>query len=102
YRWLPIGGARAIRVDGESLAPGQVRFLGTERHRVAFDADGTRGLLVLAIGEPPGPAPAAFYQAYSGARRTAHEHPHPVPPARLPRSRRDGGLAAARDVVRRR
>src|SRR5262249_5644194 len=62
YRWLPIGGARAIRVDGESLAPGQVRFLGTERHRVAFDADGTRGLLVLAIGEPPGPAPAAFYK----------------------------------------
>jgi hypothetical protein len=64
YRWLPIGSANAIRVDGEPLAPGQVRFLDAERHAVAFDADRTRGALVLAVDEPPRPAPLSFYKSY--------------------------------------
>ena len=64
YRWLPLGPAHAIEVDGERIEPGQVRFLAPERHRVSFDANGTRGLLVLALDDPPRPAPLAFYKVY--------------------------------------
>ncbi len=64
YRWLPLGNANAIRVDGEPLAPAQVRVLGAERHAVSFDANGTRGLLVLALDQPPSQAPLSFYKAY--------------------------------------
>jgi hypothetical protein len=64
YRWLPIGGANAIRVDGVPLAPGEVRLLTAERHAVAFDSDRTRGVLVLAVDEPPTLAPLAFYKPY--------------------------------------
>jgi hypothetical protein len=64
YRWLPIGNANAIRVDGEPLAPADVRFLSAERHEVSFGADGTRGLLVLALDEPPNRAPLPFYKVY--------------------------------------
>ena len=46
------------------LAPGEVRFLAAERHAVAFDADRTRGVLVLAVDEPPRPAPLRFYKGY--------------------------------------
>jgi len=64
YRWLPIGSAEPVRVDGEPLAPAEVRFLRAERHRASFDADGVRGLLVLAVGEPPRAASLSFYKAY--------------------------------------
>ncbi len=64
YRWLPIGTANPIRIDGEPLAAAAVRFLDAKRHSVSFDADGTRGLLVLAVDEPPRSAPIAFYKAY--------------------------------------
>jgi hypothetical protein len=64
YRWLPIGNANAIRIDGQPLAPAQVRILGAEHHAVSFDADGTRGVLVLALDEPPHDAPAPFYKSY--------------------------------------
>ena len=39
-------------------------MLGAGRHTVAFDADQTRGLLVLAVDEPPRDAPLSFYKAY--------------------------------------
>src|SRR4029453_17460862 len=32
YRWLPIGPARAIRVDGEAIAAGKVRYLPAPPH----------------------------------------------------------------------
>jgi hypothetical protein len=64
YRWLAIGPARAIRIDGEPLAAGAVRFLRAESHAVSFESDGTRGVLVLALGEPPRRAPVAFYKSY--------------------------------------
>ena len=38
------------------LAPG--------RHSVAFEADQTRGLLVLALDDPPRDAPESFYKSY--------------------------------------
>jgi hypothetical protein len=65
YRWLPVGSARAIRIDGAPMAPGEVRFLRAEPHAATFDADGTRGVLVLALAEPPErDAPLAFYKTY--------------------------------------
>jgi hypothetical protein len=64
YRWIPIGGASSIVVDGQAIGPAEVRFLAAERHAVAFDADGTHGLLVLALDEPPRRAPLPFYKAY--------------------------------------
>jgi hypothetical protein len=64
YRWLPIGSASAIRIDGVPLAPGEVRFLGAERHAASFDAERTRGVLVLAVDEPPNRAPLGFYKTY--------------------------------------
>jgi hypothetical protein len=64
YRWLPVGSPHAIRIDGEPVAPGEARFLATGRHAVAFEADRTRGVLVLAVDEPPREAPLAFYKAY--------------------------------------
>jgi MFS family permease len=64
YRWLPLGNANTIRVDGERLAPAETRMLGVGRHTVAFDSDQTRGLLVLAVDDPPRDAPISFYKAY--------------------------------------
>jgi hypothetical protein len=64
YRWLPLGNANAIRVDGEAIAPAEVRMLAAGRHAVSFDADQTRGLLVLALDDPPRDAPLSFYKAY--------------------------------------
>jgi hypothetical protein len=64
YRWLPIGGAHAIQIDGVTVAPGSVRFLTAERHVVTFDADRTHGVLVLALVDPPREAPLSFYKAY--------------------------------------
>jgi hypothetical protein len=64
YRWIPIGNANAIRVDGEAVAPGAVYFLAAQRHTVSFDADGTLGMLVLALDDPPRRAPLPFYKVY--------------------------------------
>jgi hypothetical protein len=41
-----------------------VRVLRPERHSVAYEPDGTRGVLVLALDEPPKNAPVEFYKAY--------------------------------------
>ena len=64
YRWLPIGKAAPIRIDGLAVEPGQVIPLDATRHEASFAADRTRGVLVLALEEPPRQAPLAFYKAY--------------------------------------
>jgi hypothetical protein len=64
YRWLPLTGDAPIRIDGQPLAPGDVMILRAERHTAAFEQAGTRGLLVLAVDEPPRRAPLPFYKAY--------------------------------------
>jgi hypothetical protein len=64
YRWIPVGDEHAISIDGEPLAPTQVRFLRAASHTAAFAANGTRGVLVLALEEPPRDAPRQFYKAY--------------------------------------
>ena len=64
YRWLPLANANTIRIDGERIAPAEVRMLAPGRHTVSFDADQTRGLLVLALDDPPRDAPESFYKSY--------------------------------------
>jgi hypothetical protein len=65
YRWIPLGGDHAIRIDGEPLAPTQTRFLRrADAHSAAFEANGTRGVLVLALEDPPRDAPQPFYKSY--------------------------------------
>ena len=60
YRWLPFDGAHPALVDGEALAPGQVVTLSAGPHAARLPA-GAAGLLVLAVEDPPGPAPVSFY-----------------------------------------
>lgn len=64
YRWLPLDAPHPIGLDGEPLEPGAVRVLATGDHAARFGHAGTRGILVLALGDPPGPAPLRFYKAY--------------------------------------
>jgi hypothetical protein len=65
YRWLPVGPhAQPIRIDGQSIAPGDVVFLAAGEHAAVLEADASRGILVLAVDEAPGPAPLPFYKRY--------------------------------------
>jgi hypothetical protein len=64
YRWLPLGGPQAVQIDGERVEPGATLALGGAEHEASFLEDASRGLLVLALNEPPGPAPLAFYKFY--------------------------------------
>lgn len=64
YRWLPQRGSRAIEIDGEPIAPGEVRFLRAAAHTASFDGSGARGVLMLAVDERPRRAPLAFYKDY--------------------------------------
>lgn len=61
YRWIPFEGAPAAEVDGRVLPPGAIVELhaGTHTARVA---GGGAGILVLALHDPPGPAPLPFYE----------------------------------------
>ena len=62
--WLPFDGARTVRVDAHRLDAGDVVALDAGPHSASFVEDVAAGMLVLAIAEPPGPAPLAFYKAY--------------------------------------
>ena len=65
YRWLPLGPrATAIEIDGRRLVPGEVAYLAAGRHSAVPSEDGVRGVLVLAIDEPPRAAPRSFYKSY--------------------------------------
>jgi hypothetical protein len=62
YRWLPGGGAPALSLEGRTLVAGEVVELAAGRYSARPEDDLQDGLLVLAVGEPPGPAPLAFYE----------------------------------------
>ena len=64
YRWLPSGPADPIHVDGKAVTPGGTLFLDAGEHEAEFTADGSRGILVLAVDEPPRKAPLPFYKDY--------------------------------------
>lgn len=62
YRWLPSGGDTPLAIAERVLAPGETMVLGSGRHTARFLDRVPDGLLVLALNEPPGEAPAAFYR----------------------------------------
>jgi hypothetical protein len=64
YRWLPNTGPQPITLDGQSLDAGEVMYLASGEHVADFPEDVPGGILVLALEEPPGLAPLAFYMAY--------------------------------------
>ena len=64
YRWLPLEGPQTVHIDDRPLAPGATVVLDAALHRVAFPEDVSAGVLVLALKDPPGPAPLAFYKQY--------------------------------------
>jgi hypothetical protein len=63
YRWLPVSGPQALRIDDVRVAPGEIPRLSAGEHWARFEAD-TRGVLLLALPEPPGPAQLAFYKRF--------------------------------------
>jgi len=63
YRWLPITGPQPITLDGQSLGAGEIMYLASGEHVADFPEDVPGGILVLALEEPPGLAPLAFYTA---------------------------------------
>ena len=63
YRWLPITGPQPITLDGQPLAAGETTYLASGEHVADFREDVPGGTLVLALEQPPGLAPLAFYTA---------------------------------------
>jgi hypothetical protein len=64
YRWLPLGGPQPVQIDGRVVEAGETLPLGGGEHQVSFLGDASSGLLVLALNDPPGPAPLGFYKTY--------------------------------------
>ena len=64
YRWLPFAGPQPVRIDGQLLAAGEVASFEPGDHTAEFVEDVPGGMLVLALQDPPGPAPQEFYKHY--------------------------------------
>jgi hypothetical protein len=64
YRWLPLGGPQPVQIDGQVVGAGATLALDGAEHEVSFLEDASSGLLVLALNDPPGPAPLGFYKTY--------------------------------------
>jgi len=64
YRWLPTDAPHEVRIDETLVAAGGIVALAPGPHTAGFVEDATGGMLVLALDDPPGPAPLAFYKVY--------------------------------------
>jgi len=64
YRWLPFDAPHALEIDDTRVAAGETLVLAQGPHRAGFVEDVAGGMLVLALDEPPGPAPLSFYKVY--------------------------------------
>jgi len=62
YRWIPTAGLQPVAIDGQLLAPGEVITLERGEYAAHFVENVPGGMLVLALDDPPGQAPLAFYQ----------------------------------------
>ena len=60
YRWIPFDGPHRASIDGTAVAPGEVVVLAAGPHAARVEEGA--GMLVLSLGEPPGPAPLPFYE----------------------------------------
>jgi hypothetical protein len=61
YRWIPFEGPQPVAIDGRLVAPGGVVTLDRGEYAARFVENVPGGMLVLAVDEPPGQAPLAFY-----------------------------------------
>jgi hypothetical protein len=64
YRWLPLDAPRRVQIDQMLLDAGDIVALAPGPHTAGFVEDATGGMLVLALEDPPGPAPLPFYKVY--------------------------------------
>jgi hypothetical protein len=64
YRWIPFETPSPIRIGGRLLAPGETAEFAAGSHSAEFVAAVSGGMLVLAVDDPPGTAPLAFYKPY--------------------------------------
>ncbi len=64
YQWIPDTGSQEISIDGRRLGSGEVVSLQAGDHQANFNRDASGGILVLALSDPPGPAPRMFYKSY--------------------------------------
>jgi hypothetical protein len=64
YRWLPLDAPHEVKIDERLVAAGEIVALAPGPHTAGFVEDVRGGMLVLALDEPPGPAPLAFYKVY--------------------------------------
>ncbi len=64
YRWLPFDAPHEVKIDETLVAAGGIVALTPGPHIAGFVEDVAGGILVLALDEPPGPAPLAFYKVY--------------------------------------
>jgi len=61
YRWIPRGGPHPLAIGERWLRAGEVIDLDAGTHVARFVEDVGDGILVLAVGEPPGQDPLPFY-----------------------------------------
>jgi hypothetical protein len=61
YRWIPFEGPQPVAIDGRLVAPGDVLTLDRGEYIARFVESVPGGMLALALDEPPGRAPLAFY-----------------------------------------
>jgi hypothetical protein len=64
YRWLPAEAPRPIAIDGQRVPAGGSLELARGPHTAQLGSDRGPGVLVLALSDPPGPAPVRFYKRY--------------------------------------
>ena len=64
YRWIPRGGPHRIALGAREIRAGEVVELAAGAHVARFPDEVPDGMLVLDLGEPPGPAPLAFYEVH--------------------------------------
>ncbi len=64
YRWIPFERPAPLEIDGRAIGAGAILALAPGPHEARFPEDGTAGLLVMSLADPPAEAPLAFYKPY--------------------------------------
>lgn len=64
YRWVPLRGSASVKIDGQTLMPGERTSLKRGPHSADLGDEPAPGALVLAIGDPPGGGAQRFYKYF--------------------------------------